>query len=70
MTEQEDLRDLLQQALPPVEDRPPGRDLWPEVLAHRQPSSDWSWLDLGAAAVALLLLLLFPECLWLLLYHL
>ena len=70
MTEHNDLRALLQRTLPPVEDRPPTRDLWPAVLDHRSPSSDWSWLDLGAAAAVAILLTLFPGCLWLLLYHL
>ena len=70
MTEHNDLRALLQKALPPVEERPPDRDLWPEILDHRPPSPDWSWLDLGAAAAAAILLTLFPGCLWLLLYHL
>ncbi len=70
MTENDNLRDLLQQAMPPVQDRPPSRDIWPEVLNHRPPSPDWSWLDLGAAAAITLLLSLFPGILWLLLYHL
>ena len=70
MTEQDNLRHLLQQAMPPVEDRPPSRDLWPEVLTHRPPSPYWTWLDLGAAAAIALRLSLFPGLFWLLLYHL
>lgn len=70
MTEQDNLRDLLQQAMPPVEDRPPSRDLWPEVFANRPQSPGWNWLDLGAAAAIVLLLSLFPGLFWLLLYHL
>lgn len=70
MTEHNDLRALIQEALPPVEERPPIRDLWPAVLTRRQPSPDWGWLDLGAAAAIAILLSLFPRCFWLLLYHL
>jgi len=70
MTDHDDLRALLHLALPPVQDRPPNRDLWPAVLTHRPPSPDWSWLDLGAAAAIAILLSLFPGCFWLLLYHL
>jgi hypothetical protein len=70
MTENQDLRHLLQRAMPPVEDRPPSRDLWPEVRARRPPSPRWNWLDLGAAAAIALLLTLFPRLFWLLLYHL
>jgi hypothetical protein len=70
MTEHNDLRALLRQALPPAEDRPPSRDLWPEVLTRRPPSPNWTWFDLGAAATIAILLSLFPGCLWLLLYHL
>lgn len=70
MTEHDALRALLQKALPPIEERPPTRELWPAVLAHRRPAPDWTWLDLGAVAAIAILLSLFPECLWLLLYHL
>ena len=70
MTENDALHALLQQALPPVQDRPPSRDLWPALLTRRPPSPDWSWLDLGAAAAIAILLSLFPGCFWLLLFHL
>ncbi|MDH3211654.1 MAG: hypothetical protein OEM05_04130 [Myxococcales bacterium] len=70
MTENDALHALLQQALPPVQDRPPSRDLWPDVLDRRPSPRDWSWLDLGAAAAIAILLALFPGCFWLLLYHL
>lgn len=70
MTKHDDLRALLQQALPPVPDQPPSRDLWPAVLTCRRPAPRWTWLDLGAAVAIAILLSLFPEHLWLLLYHL
>lgn len=70
MTENDDLRRLLQQVLPPVEERSPGHHPWPAVLARRRRAPRWTWLDLGAAAALAILLSLFPGCLWLLLYHL
>ena len=70
MTEHDDLRALLHQAMPPVQDRPPSRDLWPSVLARRPPSPSWTWVDLGTAAAIAILVLLFPRALWLLLFHL
>ena len=70
MTEHDDLRSLLQQALPPVREGPPSSDLWPAVIDRRPPAADWSWLDLGAVAAIVVLLSLFPGSLWLLLYHL
>lgn len=70
MTEPDRLREFLQEALPPVEQRPPSRNLWPEILERRPPDADWSWLDAGAAAAIAILLSLFPGTLWLLLYHL
>ena len=70
MTEHEELRHLLQQAMPPVEEQSPSHDLWPELLTRQPRSADWSWLDLGAAAAIVLLLALFPGVFWLLLYNL
>ena len=70
MKDYDDLRTLLQEALPPVEKRPVGRDLWGAVLTRRSPGFRWNWLDLGAAGAIAILLALFPELFWLLLYHL
>ncbi len=69
MTDQE-LSRLLRSALPPVGERSPGRGGWPDVVAFRPPPPDWSWLDVTAALAAVLLLVLFPDSLWLLLMHL
>ena len=70
MSEHRDLSALLRRALPPVEDRPPSRDLWPRLLDRRPPSPDWTWLDLATATAIAVLLTLFPKWLWLLLYNL
>lgn len=70
MTEDWSLEDLLRAALPPVPAGRPSRDLWPAVLSRCQARPAWSWLDLGLAAGVAAGLLLFPEWLWLLAYHL
>ena len=70
MSDHDDLRQLLQSALPPVDDRPPPADLWRRVVDRRAPPAAWTWLDLGAVAAAALLSALFPGSLWLLLFHL
>lgn len=73
--EADELRRLLQDAVPPVGEAHSRRDLWPLVVrrieqastrvAPRVPWFDWALL--GAAAAALLL---FPALLPALLYHL
>ena len=61
------LVDLLREALPPVAQQRPTRDLWAPTVARLQGSTTWSRLDVGLA-VALALLLLFPERFLLLAY--
>ena len=71
----EQLRKLLQGAIPPLGDAQSRRDLWPQLLRRiEQPSSriaqripwfDWALLGVAAAA-----LLLFPALIPALLYHL
>ena len=71
----EQLRKLLADALPPMGDARPARDLWPGMLrriAERpvgtRPRVPWfDWALLGAAAASLLL---FPALIPALLYHL
>lgn len=70
MTDDQPLRHLLQSALPPVTDLRPARDLWPSIIYRRQVPSGWPWLDLGVAAAVALVLLLSPDWLWLIAYHL
>jgi hypothetical protein len=70
MTDDQPLRHLLQSALPPMNDLEPARDLWPSILHRRPAPSRWPWLDLGVAAAVALVLLLSPDWLWLLAYHL
>jgi hypothetical protein len=69
--EQDRMKNLLKQALPPVEaDAEPGRDLWPAVLKRvdAQPAAPWfDWaLAGGLAAMAVF----FPASIPVLLYYL
>lgn len=75
------LGELLRAAMPPTRDRTsPGnadrgvpvdrRDVWPDLVARLEGAPRWTMLDLGLAAAAAIALLMFPEWLWLLVYHL
>jgi hypothetical protein len=70
MNDDDRLRGLLRSALaaPPV-DRPV-RDLWPDVVERMRRPQAWTWIDMAVAAVVASALLLFPESLLLLSYHL
>jgi hypothetical protein len=73
MNQQDDkeLQALLKQAIAPVTDAELPRDLWPEMLKKldRQPSHV-PWFDWALAALLSVALLLFPEAIPALLYHL
>jgi hypothetical protein len=70
MTDDERLRELLRSALAaPPGDRP-SRDRWPEVVERLGRRSAWTWIDLAVAAMVATALLLFPEGIFLLSYHL
>lgn len=70
MTDQDRLAHLLRSALPPSADRGPSRDLWPSVVGRSQTPIAPSWVDIGMAALVAFVLLMFPDWLWLLAYHL
>ena len=70
MTEEDDLRQWLQSALPPVGDERPSRDLWPLIVARGRARTEWSWFDISIAAIVATVLLLFPDWLWVLAFHL
>jgi hypothetical protein len=70
--EQNRLKNLLQQALPPVEaDAEPGRDLWPGVLRKldARPAAP-SWFDLALAGGLVALAAFFPASIPVFLYYL
>jgi hypothetical protein len=69
MTDDELIR-LLKAAVPATVERRPARDLWPLVVARVRVPARSYWLDIGLAAGVILALLLFPEYVPLLAYHL
>ena len=76
--EQDHIKKLLQEALPPVNDAAPDRDLWPamlrrfdeEAVTPVQPGFNWAWFDGALAAGLALLVASFPASIPLLLYYL
>jgi hypothetical protein len=67
----DDLRDLLKQSIPPAADPELRRDLWPQMLEKlsRQPIRV-PWFDWALAALAGAALIFFPGVIPALLYHL
>jgi len=70
MNEDERLRDLLRGALSPVTADHPARDLWPAVAERIERRSQWSRFDVGLAVIVTTAIGLFPQALWLIVYHL
>ena len=66
-----EIRDLLKQALPPLADTELRRDLWPQMLERLDagPSLRVPWFDWALAALLSAALLLFPGVIPALLYH-
>jgi hypothetical protein len=73
MNEQNDkeIQKLLKRSIPPVADTELRRDLWPEMLKklNEQPVRV-PWFDWALAAILSALLIVFPEVIPALLYHL
>jgi hypothetical protein len=70
MTDDDRFQRLLRAALPPTTAQEPSRDLWPSVVKRIHAPTTRSWFDIGLAAGIAVLLMMFPEWLWLLAYHL
>ena len=70
MTDHDRLKRLLRSALPPTAASGPSRDLWPSIAKPTRDQQGISWFDIGIAAVVGIFLLIFPDSLWLLAYHL
>jgi hypothetical protein len=70
VTDDDRLHHLLRSAFPPIADQEPSRDLWPLVVNQIHAPVRRSWFDISLAAVIAILLMMFPEWLSLLAYHL
>ncbi len=70
MIDDDRLQHLLRSAFPPIADQEPSRDLWPLVVNQIRAPMKRLWLDISLAAVIAILLMMFPEWLSLLAYHL
>jgi len=72
MNENQDerLRSLLRDALPPAGASAPGRDLWPRMLHRmRRPPTRVSWLDFALAGAAAAGFIAFPQLIPWVLWH-
>jgi hypothetical protein len=70
MIDDDAFEQVLRSALPPSSGEGPARDLWPSIVGRIDAPARWMWLDLGLAAAVTVLLLVFPEWLTVLAYHL
>ena len=70
MTDDDRLLRVLRSAFPPVGDEAPSRDLWPSVADRIEAPDRWVWLDLSLAALVTIVLVIFPEYVSVLAYHL
>ena len=66
----EQFLDLFRSAIRPMPDIRPARDLWPEVAGPRRTPARWSWVDSSVAAVIVAVLVMFPNWVFLLAFHL
>ena len=64
------LQELVRAAMPPVTDGGRARNVWPALVERLDRRTSWSLFDFGLAAAVAVALLVFPEWLWFLLYHL
>jgi hypothetical protein len=70
MMDDNELMSVVRSAFPPAADAGPWRDLWPRVVDRVQSRPEADWIDLALAAVVAVLLVIFPEWLSVLAYHL
>jgi hypothetical protein len=70
MMDDNELKAALRSAFPPPPDPWPSRDLWPRVVDRIQSRPAPGWIDLALAALVAMVLVIFPEWLFVLAYHL
>jgi hypothetical protein len=61
---------LLRSALPEVDAHAPDHDLWPQIVHRVESPPSPHWLDIVLAAAVVALLVLVPQWLFVLAYHL
>lgn len=61
---------LVREALPPTEASASRRDVWPLLIERLEQRPRLSLIDIGLGIAVTVSFLLFPEWLWLLVYHL
>ena len=69
MTDDDSLSVLLRSALP-RDHAVSRRDLWPALAQRLEARPRWSLFDVSLAAVVAIVLLFFPEAIWLMAFHL
>jgi hypothetical protein len=69
MTDDE-LEKHLREALAPTSDSPARRDLWPALMQRLDERPRWSLIDVGLGIAAAVALLISPDRLWLIAFHL
>jgi hypothetical protein len=70
MNDETPLVTMLRDAMPPVGDAAPSRDLWPALAGRRRVPASGVWLDAILAAAAAFALLARPDWLMFLAFHL
>ena len=70
MMDDHELASVMRSACPPATDAGPSRDLWPRVVDRIQSRPAPGWIDIALAALVAMLLVIFPEWLFVLAYHL
>ncbi len=67
----EEIREVLRRAIPPVADRELKRDLWPQMLRRlEERPAQVPWFDWALLAVPAIWFFFSPEAIPILLYHL
>jgi hypothetical protein len=69
MTDDE-LEKYLREALRPTSDGPARRDLWAALMKRLEERPRWSLIDVGLGIAVAVVLLISPDRLWLIAYHL
>ena len=70
MTEDERFERLLRRCLPPIPARQVAQDLWPALAERMNARARWSGFDVGVAVAVTIAVVLSPDALWLISYHL